>query len=85
MFSLEHWKILFKVLTAVLAICRIPLIVSVPRQKSGKSKIEDLKKLNNKLSEFIETASRKDSAAEEEIKKSKEDFYTKYSYLKPES
>ena len=60
------------------------MIVSVPRQKSGKSKIEDLKKLNNKLSEFIETASRKDSAAEEEIKKSKEDFYTKYSYLKPE-
>lgn len=52
--------------------------------KSEKSKIEDLKKLNNKLSEFIETASRKDSAAEEEIKKSKEDFYTKYSYLKPE-
>ena len=52
--------------------------------KSEKSKIEDLKKLNNRLSEFIETASRKDSAAEEEIKKSKEDFYTKYSYLKPE-
>ena len=52
--------------------------------KSEKSKIEDLKKLNNKLIEFIETASRKDSAAEEEIKKSKEDFYTKYSYLKPE-
>ena len=52
--------------------------------KSEKSKIDDLKKLNNKLSEFIETASRKDSAAEEEIKKSKEDFYTKYSYLKPE-
>ena len=52
--------------------------------KSEKSKIEDLKKLNNKLSEFIETASRKDSAAEEKIKKSKEDFYTKYSYLKPE-
>ena len=52
--------------------------------KSEKSKIEDLKKLNNRLSEFIETASRKDSAAEEKIKKSKEDFYTKYSYLKPE-
>lgn len=52
--------------------------------KSEKSKIEDLKKLNNKLSEFIETVLRKDSAAEEEIKKSKEDFYTKYSYLKPE-
>ena len=32
--------------------------------KSEKSKIEDLKKLNNKLSEFIETASRKDSAAD---------------------
>ena len=60
------------------------MIVSVPRQKSEKSKIDDLKKLNNKLSEFIETASRKDSVAEEEIKKSKEDFYTKYSYLKPE-
>ena len=52
--------------------------------KSEKSQIEDLKKLNNKLSEFIENASRRDSAAEEEIKKSKEDFYTKYSYLKPE-
>lgn len=52
--------------------------------KSEKSKIEDLKRLNNKLSEFIETAARKDSVAESEIKKSKEDFYTKYSYLKPE-
>ena len=56
----------------------------ISSSKSEKSKIEDLKKLNNKLSEFIETASRKDSVAEEEIKKSKEDFYTKYSYLKPE-
>lgn len=43
-----------------------------------------MERLNNKLSEFIETAARKDSAAESEIKKSKEDFYTKYSYLKPE-
>ena len=50
------------------------MIVSVPRQKSEKSKIDDLKKLNNKLSEFIETAARKDSAAEEEIKNQKKIF-----------
>lgn len=52
--------------------------------KSEKEKVEDLKKLNNKLSEFIETTSKKEAAVKNEIERSKNDFYKKYSYLKPE-
>ena len=39
---------------------------------------------NNKLTAFIEMTACRDSSAESEINKAKEDFYTKYSYLKPE-
>ena len=56
--------------------------------KSEKEKVEDLKKLNNKLSEFIETTSKKEAAVKNEIERSKNDskndFYKKYYYLKPE-
>ena len=52
--------------------------------KSESNKVEDLKRLNNKLTAFIEMTARRDSSAESEINKAKEDFYTKYSYLKPE-
>ena len=52
--------------------------------KSESDKVEDLKRLNNKLTAFIEMTARRDSSAESEINKAKEDFYTKYSYLKPE-
>ena len=52
--------------------------------KSESDKVEDLKRLNGKLTEFIEMTARRDSSAESEINKAKEDFYTKYSYLKPE-
>ena len=52
--------------------------------KSESDKVEDLKRLNNKLTTFIEMTARRDSSAESEINKAKEDFYTKYSYLKPE-
>lgn len=53
--------------------------------KSEDEKIDDLKKLNKKLSSFIETASDRDHDAKAEINEEKEEFYTKYSYLKPES
>ncbi len=53
--------------------------------KSEDDKIKDLKKLNKKLSEFIETASDRDKEAKKEINAKKEEFYTKYSYLKPDS
>lgn len=52
--------------------------------RSQKEKIDDLRKLNSKLTEFIQTAKNRDSSARDEINKKKEDFYTKYSYLKPE-
>ncbi len=52
--------------------------------KSEQDKVEDLKKLNSKLTEFIETASDRDKSAKDEINKQKEEFYTKYSFLKPE-
>ena len=52
--------------------------------KSESDKVEDLKRLNNKLTAFIEMTAHRDSSAESEINKAKEDFYTKYSYLKPE-
>ena len=52
--------------------------------KSESDKVEDLKRLNNKLTAFIEMTAHRDSSDESEINKAKEDFYTKYSYLKPE-
>ena len=52
--------------------------------KSEKDKVEDLKRLNSRLSEFIEMTTRRDASAKSEIERAKKDFYTKYSYLKPE-
>lgn len=52
--------------------------------KSEKDKVEDLKWLNSRLTEFIEMTSKRDASAKSEIERAKEDFYTKYSYLKPE-
>ncbi len=52
--------------------------------KSEDEKVEDLKTLNSKLTDFIEMTSKRDSSAKNEINKAKEEFYTKYSYLKPE-
>lgn len=47
-------------------------------------KIRDLKKLNKKVGEFISVIVKKDNSVKEQIEKAKEEFYTKYSYLKPE-
>lgn len=47
-------------------------------------KIRDLKKLNKKVGEFISVTVKKDNSVKEQIEKAKEEFYTKYSYLKPE-
>ena len=47
-------------------------------------KIRDLKKLNKKVGEFISVTEKKDYSVNEQIEKAKEEFYTKYSYLKPE-
>lgn len=47
-------------------------------------KIRDLKKLNKKVGEFISVTVKKDNSVKELIEKAKEEFYTKYSYLKPE-
>lgn len=47
-------------------------------------KIRDLKKLNKKIGEFISVTVKKDNSVKEQIEKTKKEFYTKYSYLKPE-
>ena len=47
-------------------------------------KIRDLKKLNKIVGEFISVTVKKDNSVKEQIEKAKEEFYTKYSYLKPE-
>ena len=52
--------------------------------KSEKDKVEDLKRLNSRLTEFIEMTTRRDASAKSEIERAKKDFYTQYSYLKPD-
>lgn len=52
--------------------------------KTEKDKIKDLKKLNKKVGEFISVTVKKDNSVKEQIEETKEEFYTKYSYLKPE-
>lgn len=52
--------------------------------KTEKDKIKDLKKLNKKIGEFISVTAKKDNSVKEQIEKTKKEFYTKYSYLKPE-
>lgn len=51
--------------------------------KTEKEKVKDLNKLSKKVDEFISVTVNRDNSAKEMIEKSKEDFYTKYSYLKP--
>ena len=52
--------------------------------KTEKDKIKDLKKLNKKIGEFLSVTVKKDNSVKEQIEKTKKEFYTKYSYLKPE-
>lgn len=52
--------------------------------KTEKDKIKDLKKLNKKIGGFISVTVKKDNSVKEQIEKTKKEFYTKYSYLKPE-
>lgn len=52
--------------------------------KTEKDKIRDLNKLNKKVGEFISVTVKKDNSVKEQMEKAKEEFYTKYSYLKPE-
>ncbi len=51
--------------------------------KTEKEKMKDLNKLSKKVDEFICVTVNRDNSAKEMIEKSKKDFYTKYSYLKP--
>ena len=52
--------------------------------KSEKEKVADLKRLNSKLTDFITMTARRDADAQSAVERSKNDFYSKYSYLKPE-
>ncbi len=52
--------------------------------QTEQEKADDLNKLSKEVDNFIKVTVNRDQAAKEEINKAKEDFYTKYSYLKPE-
>lgn len=52
--------------------------------QTEQEKADDLNKLSKEADNFITVTVNRDQAAKEEINKAKEDFYTKYSYLKPE-
>lgn len=52
--------------------------------KSESDIVEDVKRLNTKLAEFINTAVERDASVKSEIVREKNEFYEKYSYLKPD-
>lgn len=52
--------------------------------KTEKEKVSDFKKLNKQVTKFITTTVNRDNSVRDEINKSKKDFYSQYSYLKPE-
>ena len=52
--------------------------------KSEKAKVADLKRLNSKLTDFITMTANRDASAKNAVERAKKDFYSKYSYLKPE-
>lgn len=52
--------------------------------QTEQEKADDLNKLSKEVDNFITVTVNRDQATKEEINKAKEDFYTKYSYLKPE-
>ncbi len=52
--------------------------------KSESDIVEDVRRLNAKLSEFINMAVERDDSARSEIVREKNEFYEKYSYLKPD-
>lgn len=52
--------------------------------KSEKAKVADLKRLNSKLTDFITMTANRDASAKSAVERAKNDFYSKYSYLKPE-
>ena len=66
--------------------CNLQSVVSSisSSSKSEKAKVADLKRLNSKLTEFITMTARRDADAKSAVERSKNDFYSKYSYLKPE-
>ena len=75
-----------KVMKIDSSICNVDdLINSVKTStETQKDKIESLDKLKDKVNDFISDVVRIDGDAAEAINKSKDDFYDKYYYLKPE-
>lgn len=65
--------------------CNLQGVVSsiTSSSKSEKEKVADLKRLNSKLTDFITMTARRDADAKSAVERSKNDFYSKYSYLKP--
>ncbi len=75
-----------KVLTIDGSVCNVDEIISSIKSSSQtqEDKIEALDKLKEDVNEFVSEVVRIDGDAAEAINKSKDDFYDKYEYLKPE-
>ena len=75
-----------KVLSIDESICDVDDVISSIKSstKTQEDKIETLENLKQDINDFISDAVRIDGDAADAINKSKDDFYDKYEYLKPE-
>lgn len=75
-----------KVLSIDSTVCNVDDVISSVNTSSQtqEEKIKSLEDLNEDLNEFVSDVVRIDGDAAEAINKSKDDFYDKYDYLKPE-
>lgn len=75
-----------KVLAIDSSVCNVEDVISSIKASSQtqEDKIEALDTLNKDMEEFISDVARIDSNAADAINKSKDDFYDKYKYLKPD-
>ena len=75
-----------KVLTIDGSVCNVDDVISSIKSSSQtqEDKIDALDKLKEDVNEFVSEVVRIDGDAADAINKSKDDFYDKYEYLKPE-
>lgn len=75
-----------KVLSIDESICDVDDVISSIKSstKTQEDKIETLENLKQDINDFISDVVRIDGDAADAINKSKDDFYDKYEYLKPE-
>lgn len=76
-----------KALSVNKSICDLDDVISKIKSstKMQEDKINSLEKLNRNIEEFVEKTISIDNEVANVVKNNKDDFYNKYSYLKPES